>query len=235
AAFPAVVSHYFDEHETQQIRRKAKDAGLTLNDAALTAAFLAMKQRVEKDTAQDLPGYLRIAVPTNLRTDADRLMPAANIVSMVFLDRKANRIADTPAFRQGIHQEMQHIKRCRLGLALIHGLRIYRRVFGSFTKMIRRDKCWTTATVSNIGIVFADLPLQKIDGRLQLGNSLELVSVCSVPPIRPQTVLGVCLLTYANRMTLCLHYDSAVLTRSEAEELLAAMSETIYGTAHNTP
>ncbi|MDR3233397.1 MAG: hypothetical protein LBT46_07020, partial [Planctomycetaceae bacterium] len=226
--FPAAVSKVFDEQETRQIHRRTRDAGLTLNDAALAATFLSMKNFDTCNAAASAhqaaqAGYWRIAVPTNLRTDGDRLMPAANIVSMVFIDRKTYKITDTEAFRCGIHREMQYIKRCHLGLALIHGLRIYRCLFGNFTKMIRRDKCWTTATVSNIGVLFDKLPFPKKDGRIQLGDNLELFSVSSVPPIRPQTLLGVCVLTYANRMSVCVHYDTAVLTQSEAEKLLAGI------------
>jgi NRPS condensation-like uncharacterized protein len=226
-SFPAVLAKTFTEEETLQIRRQAKTAGETLNDVAVIAVFEAMK-RVAGDSDSlatrnpqlAAPGYFRIAVPTNLRTEDDRLMPAANIVSMVFIDRKPNRIADTASFRNGICRELRHIKRCRLGLALIHGLRVYRRVFGSFTKMIRPEKCWATVTVSNLGVLFAEVPLPRQNGKIQFGNGLELAEICSVPPIRPQTVFGLCVLTYAGKLSINVHYDSSVLTQSDAERFL---------------
>ncbi|GHT13854.1 hypothetical protein FACS1894170_10280 [Planctomycetales bacterium] len=216
-SFPAVLVKTFSKEETLQIRRQAKTAGETLNDVAIIAVFESL---ATCNSQLATSGYFRIAVPTNLRTDEDRLMSAANIVSMVFIDRKPNRVADTASFRNGICGEMLHIKRCRLGLALIHGLRIYRHVFGSFTKMIRRDKCWTTATVSNLGVMFSEVPLLRRDGKICFGNGLELAEVISVPPIRPQTVFGICVLTYAEKLSVNVHYDSSVVTQSDAEKFL---------------
>ena len=173
-------------------------------------------------------GYLRIAVPTNLRTSADILIPAANIVSMVFLDRKPQNIRQTPSFYQGICREMQHIKRYDLGWAFIHGLTLYRRIFGSFRKMVQQNRCWTTATVSNLGRLFADIPLPKQEGRIQIDKSLELIGIETAPPIRAGTTLGISMLTYADGMTVNLHYDSNVLTRSEAQSILDDVVPTVF-------
>jgi len=115
---------------------------------------------------------------------------------------------------------MQHIKRCNLGWAFIHGLRLYRCVFGSFRKMIQQDRCWTTATVSNLGRLFADVPLPIRDGQVQIGDSLELIGAESSPPIRRGTAIGISAMTYAGRMIINLHYDSDVLTHSDAQSLL---------------
>ena len=115
---------------------------------------------------------------------------------------------------------MQHIKRCDLGWAFIHGLTLYRRVFGSFRKMTQKDRCWTTATVSNLGRLFADVPLPIREGYVQIDESLELIGVESSPPVRSWTAIGICAMTYAERMTINLHYDSSVLTRSDAQSIL---------------
>jgi hypothetical protein len=165
-------------------------------------------------------GYLRIAVPTNLRTTDDALMPAANIVSMVFLDRKPAKVQASPSFYRGVHREMQHIKRCDLGWAFIHGLTLYRRIFGSFRKMVQQNRCWATATVSNLGRWFADIPLPKREGRVQIDESLELRGVEASPPIRASTALGISVLTYADGMTVNLHYDSNALSRADAQTIL---------------
>ncbi|MDR1964393.1 MAG: hypothetical protein LBQ50_11485, partial [Planctomycetaceae bacterium] len=48
---------------------------------------------------------------------------------------------------------------------------------------------------------------------------LELTAIHSVPPIRPQTMLGVCALSYENRMTIDLQYDSEMLNPSQIKTL----------------
>lgn len=238
--FPALLSRQLDKTETQNVRKKAKSAGVTINDILLDATFQAMNawqgRFLDSKTVSQKPRqYLRVAVPTNLRGPWDRLMPAANIVSMVFIDRQAKEIQNETVFLRGIHQEMQHIKRCHLGLAFIHGLTIYRSVFGSFTKMINQARCWTTATVSNLGTFFADLPLPRHEGLIQLGDALEIVAIDSAPPIRPQTALGVCALTYADRMTLDMHYDSELISRSEAETMLDLLAGYFLGEISHSP
>jgi hypothetical protein len=171
----------------------------------------------EKITGQY--GRLRIAIPTNLRTPHDCLMPAANIVSMVFLDRKPHCIQNNNSFLQGIHREMRHIKNCNLGLALIYGLTVYRKLFGSYKKMINQNRCWTTATVSNLGFLFHQTPFPLRNGNLRVDHELELTAIHSVPPIRPQTVLGVCAFSYADCLTIDMQYDSELINTDQAKKL----------------
>ncbi|MDR2756651.1 MAG: hypothetical protein LBC20_13180, partial [Planctomycetaceae bacterium] len=190
--FPAIFSRTFSEEETKQVRASAKSTGVTINDFMLHYLFLVMNDWREQENITGQHGRLRIAIPTNLRTPNDYSMPAANIVSMVFLDRKPNRIRNTISFLRGIHHEMCHIKNCNLGLALIYGLTVYRKLFGSYSKMINQNRCWTTATVSNLGLLFSQTPCPHRNNNLLFDKELELTEIHSVPPIRPQTVLGVC-------------------------------------------
>jgi len=231
--YPTILCRELTEAETQRIQQNAKQLGITLNDWFLCASFLAMKKwreqhitdksAADKSTADKKRGNLRIAVPMNLRTAADERMPAANVVSMVFIDRKPEKIRASQTFYQGIRREMRHIKRCDLGWAFIFGLTLYRLVFGNFRKMMLPDQCWTTATVSNLGRLFADTPLPVRAGRVQIGDSLEIIGVEAVPPVRPSTAIGISVLTYADCLTINLHYDSAVLTRSDALSMLTDM------------
>ena len=221
ATYPAILHRDLTATETQEIQRRAKQLGITINDLFLCSTFEAMKNWQEQyHVTYRQSGHLRIAVPTNLRTAVDARMPAANIVSMVFLDRRPENIQSTETFYQGVHREMQHIKRCHLGWAFIHGLTVYRSVFGSFRKMMRPDRCWATATVTNLGRLFAAIPLPNREGYIQIDESLELTGIEASPPVRSQTAIGVCVMTHADRMTINLHYDSSLLTRSDAQTLL---------------
>ena len=220
ADYPAILCRNLTATETQNVQQKAKRIGISINDLFLCSAFFAMKRWREQHVTDTKRGNLRIAVPTNLRTSADERMPAANIVSMVFLDRKPMHITDTPSFYRGVCREMRHIKRCNLGWAFIHGLTVYKRIFGSFRKMIQQDRCWTTATVTNLGRLFGDVPLPRRDGCIRIDESLKLIGAETSPPVRPRTALGISVLTYADCMTVNLHYDSGVLTRSDAQSIL---------------
>jgi len=223
--FPALLFKEFDNADTERIRTRAKDQGVTLNDLLLHATFSAMEncRRRWNIPLEHSSGQLRLAVPTDLRTPNIANIPAANIVSMVFLDRKPKRIRDDNAFLRGIHREMTHIKRCNLGLAFIHGLTIYKKLFGDYRRMIDQNRCWTTGTVSNLGRLFGETPFPACaNGNLRVGG-MELMNIYAVPPIRPQSVFGACASTYAGRLTLTLQYDTGVLAQKQAMELLDAI------------
>ena len=64
-------------------------------------------------------GWLRLCVPISLRSDDHRGLPAANVVSMVFLDRRRNGLVDPEQLLRGICREMNQIKRLRLGEAFV--------------------------------------------------------------------------------------------------------------------
>ena len=230
--FPAFLFKEFDETETQRVRTAAKNHGVTINDLLLSATFSAMEasRRRWNVPLESQFGQLRLAVPTDLRTPNVADIPAANIVSMVFLDRKPKNIRNDAAFLRNIHREMAHIKRCNLGLAFIHGLTAYKKLFGDYRKMIDQNRCWTTGTVSNLGRLFGKTPFPAAaDGCLRIGN-MELTHIYSTPPIRPQSVFGVCVSTYAERLTLTLQYDTEALTRGQAEELLDSVCLLIIST-----
>ena len=220
AGYPAILHRDLTASETQRVQQRAKQLGISINDLFLCAAFFAMQHWREQHVTNKKRGYLRVAVPINLRTPADDRMPAANIVSMVFLDRKPEKIRDSESFYHGIYHEMQHIKQNNLGWAFIHGLTVYQRIFGSFRRMVQQNRCWTTATVTNLGRVFADVPLPTQEGRVQIGESLELIGVETSPPVRPWTALGISVLTYADCMTINVHYDSGVLAHSDAQSII---------------
>lgn len=217
--YPVILSRKLNNDETKQVRISAKSAKVTINDFLIWSLFLAMNDWRQQEKITGQHGRLRIAIPTNLRTPNDCLMPAANIVSMVFLDRKPDHIQNNNSFLQGIHREMHHIKSCNLGLALIYGLTVYRKLFGSYEKMINRNRCWTTATVSNLGLLFQQTPFPKRSGNLCIDKELELTEIHSVPPIRPQTVLGVCAFSYSNCLTIDMQYDSELLNTVQAKKL----------------
>jgi len=223
SAYPTIICQNLTEAETQNVQQKAKKLGITINDLFLCSAFFAMNNWQKQHFAERKRGSLRIAVPINLRTPAEERMPAANIVSMVFLNRRPEDIKPEPMFYQSVYKETQHIKRRNLGWAFIHGLTLYQRIFGSFRKMIRRERCWATATVSNLGRLFTNVPLPTQRGRVQISDSLELIDVQGCPPVRFLTALGISLKTYAGCMTINLHYDSAVLTLSDAQSILEDM------------
>jgi len=87
-------------------------------------------------------GWLRFSVPINLREAKDRRLPAANVMSMVFLDRRRAQIADPDRLLASIHHDLELSRRLRLQLgdANLAGALVIRvnRISNSFEAGLRR-------------------------------------------------------------------------------------------------
>lgn len=226
----------FSIEETGRIFERAKSHGVTLNDMILAAVFQTMKDSLRDpafcaDSPSDpaaLRGCLRLAVPINLRKNKSRRLSAANQASMVFLDRTLSEIQDSDVFLRQIHQEMLYIKKNGIGYAFMRGLKFFKSVCGGFERMCRGERCWTTGTVSNLGVLWRDPLAVSAGGFLKTGD-LELIDVFSAPPIRKGSVFGIAVFTYARRFFLTVQYDPTALTRFQAEKLFRRLECRLIG------
>lgn len=223
AGYPAARSFRFDEPATAELRATAKRHGATVNDVLCCHLFLAMRAfRHEMGERPD--AWLRVVVPVDLRTERHHNLSAVNMASLVFMTRQAGTLRDPAALLQGIHDEMHQVKTWRLGRTFARGLHLRRYLPGGLERGIRNCKCQGTATMTNIGEIFAGSPLPRKEGRIVAGNLL-LDSADFLPPIRPLTCASFSACTYAGRLTLNLHYDPQGLSEAAASQL----SETFVG------
>ena len=155
----------------------------------------------------------------NLRTLSGMVFPAANLVSMVFLDRRPPDFDDPMKLLRGINQEMQLIKRNRLGLTMVLSLEASRWLPGGIRNLVHADRCSATCVFSNFGTLFAAPAGASGPQKLRIGD-LVLQSADALPPVRSKTSVAISAITYAGRMTLALHYDPDVLSAAEAQSLM---------------
>jgi hypothetical protein len=147
-------------------------------------------------------------------------MPAANAVTMLFLDRRERDFSDPDELLQKIHQETEWIKRTEQKHFLLLTLSIRDRLPGGISWELKSQKCQATAVLSNLGKVFELLPfMRRHDGRFFVGNAV-LEEIDATPPIRPGTLVSFSTLTYANRLRLILRYDAKNMTAEQANDLL---------------
>ncbi len=220
--FPSSCVHEFDQPQTAGLLAAARAAGTTVNNLLLRDLFLALeafRARREMSCGED---WLRLAVPVNMRLRGDERLPTANLVSMVFLDRQSRECADPAALLLSLHDEMQLVKQRRLGLTFLLALRYNRKLPGAIARLRRRTQralCQGTAVISNLVSPWENSSLRRPDGQIVAGDVL-LRRVDFLPPLRPYTAAAVGVVTCAQRLCLALHYDSRVLNREEAAELL---------------
>jgi hypothetical protein len=217
--YPATLVHTFSVAETAAMLAAARRQQVTLNDHLACGWFTAMNGWQRSRGLSDDDRWLRLMVPMSLRGADDREMPAANIMSTVFLDRRPAHVDDPGRLLRGIHEEMALIKRNNLGLIFVLGLGVCRRMPGGIERMVHRQPSLATAILTNLNRPLEPLPLPREDAKIVAGN--VVLQGCELfPAIRPGTCAAVGLLSYAGRLGLCLHYDARVLDLAQATDLL---------------
>jgi hypothetical protein len=224
--YPATVRHLFDRETTAGLRRAAMRLGVSSNDILARDLFLALAEWRSRQNVPDDDNWLRMMIPMNLRTTDDRLLPAANVVSSVFLDRRKPDFANPGLLLQSIHEEMDLIKRLQLGLTFIFSTAICSRFLGGLEKQARADKCTISCIFTNLGTLLAHLPLPRREDSIVVGNvTLDRVDI--VAPLRPYSCVTVAVGLYARKLSITLHYDPRPLTEEQANDLLKIFVERI--------
>jgi len=226
--FPAPRTYRFDPTDTKRLITTAKSLGVTVNDLLVRDLFIAAGVWRQKNGVGSDRDWLRCSIPIGLRTAADETMPMTNSVSMVFLDRRAEDFSDSSRLLQGIHRQMQLIRRLQLQYTFIFSLAVSRMLPGGLRRMTRADQCRATSCFSNIGVVFARTPLPRRRGLVVSGN-VVLEAADFVIPLRPQLNAAFCVYTYGGRLTVLMHYDPRRMTDQQSEELLGMYIERIHG------
>jgi hypothetical protein len=217
-------SRSLDHGFSSRMRLAAKRSGCAINDILLCGLFLAVRNWNARQGRLD--GLLRINMPVTVRDRGNANAPVANSLSFAFLNRHA-RECDVPAkLLQGICRETQSIKRLRLGLYFVGGLGTFRGVPGLIPWFLRQPRCRATVVLSNIGRLFARMPLPRKEGRLICGKSM-LESVEGVPPIRPLTRASLIATNYAGRMAIHGQCDPHCFDREGQEEFLSQYMESL--------
>ena len=220
ANYPTLNAHTFTATETAALLASARQLSVSLNDLLLRDLFATLfiwrRERGHAEAEQ----WLRILVPMDVRTAADRDRPAANRMSGVFLDRREIDGQDAAALLRSLHDEMTAIKRNKSQRVFLLTLRVSSFVPGLIGWVARRAKVVHTAILSNLVRPFAELPLPRDQGRLIVAG-LPLDSLEFFRPIRPHTCLAYGIATYAGRLTIGLHADSRFLAPNDCVELLS--------------
>lgn len=203
---------------TDALRSAARACGVTVNDLLLAALFRVL--------ARDMrPGAtIRIAVPTSLRPEGNAAF--CNQVSMVFLDRRADRTGD-PGLLGGISAEMRHVKRWRLGHAMHSSLAVLCAPGDGPLKWIMGlAPAGATAVLSNLG--------QPLPDPAAAGGP-AIVAHDLLPPLRPGTSVVISAVLHDGRLGLTLRYDPDRVSAARAHDLVARIVDEASALVGLTP
>src|SRR5690606_35447746 len=117
---------------------------------------------------------IRLAMAIDMRRDRDTEMPATNVVSMCFLDRRPADMQDEERLLHSIRIETQDIKTNYLGTALIRAVRWFSSFRGGMQLLMKPSRlfpCHSTAVLSNLGEPFAKSKLPRREDRIAVGGA----------------------------------------------------------------
>ncbi len=217
-------SHVFSEAETAALRAACKAQGCTLNDLLLRDLYYVLADWTADHDPARADKLVRIMIPTSLRGMSDRDMPAANRLTMAFLDRRPHRFASPRALLDNLRWEMDLIKRHQLGITLLHGICVVRVLPGGLKRMLLEDRCLSTCLLTNVGNLTRFFPLPRREGRLVAGD-VAIEQIEGFPPFRPQTHASFVTFIYAKRLNLGLSYNADHFRAADGQDLMNRYTE----------
>lgn len=189
-----------------KIRSTARKRGCQVNDLLIVAFFRTLARR-----SFDKTDFLRLGIPISTRQKSENQF--CNLVSMVFLDRRPVSI-NHHSLLESITDEMQQIKKHRLGLSMIAFLRCACVARGRLLKLfLQNPTSKTTSVLTNLRKPFEGCE------PFRLGDAM-LVGTDSIVPIRPGTNIGLSVSEYAGKISLTLRFNSSICSSNDAMELL---------------
>jgi NRPS condensation-like uncharacterized protein len=204
----------FSQHATAQ--------EATANDLLIRDLFCTMRSWHKEMRCNKSRRWLRMTIPTNLRSRRDQKMPAANILGYAFLTRREGECDSSDSFLQGLASEMRAICKWAMGAMFLQGVRVVDMIPGGLFLCTRLSRSFSTIVLSNVGDPtrrFRAVFPRDAQQRLVAGN-LVLESISMAPPVRPGTRIAIAVTTYGETVTLGAQYDHTCMTTDEARRFL---------------
>ena len=250
---PKHCSKEFSEGETKQLGAYAKRLSVSTNSVLASELFHTLNEHLESNSksdndedaetleseAESSKRALRILVPFSLRDERHHRMPAANCVSIAYLEATRKNLLDdsasNPVLVSDLENQMDFIRRWRLQYSWIESINSYARIWPiirllGFRSNGRSKNVMPIATtiMTNLGRVFSNGKLIDSNGEMAV-KDLVVKSFHVSPPCNTNVIVNFSVNFYRNRLTLDASYLSSLLTRETAEGLLDSWKRRILG------
>ena len=130
AGAPATCVYRFTADQVRRLHTAAKRAGVTINDLLLTDLFMTIDRWQSQHAPQQKRPCVRLSMPINLRTNRQVPQTAANVVSMIFLDRRPRWYRSRETLLRTVRRDTRFIKCLRLGLVFSAVVAFFQKVCG---------------------------------------------------------------------------------------------------------
>lgn len=219
---PGMIATSVQQEVIRQFSQQAASQGVTVNDLLIRDLFCTMRTWHEDTRHDNSRRWLRMTIPTSLRSRRDLKMPAANILGYALLARREGECDLSDTFLQSLASDMRAVRKWGLGAMFLEGIRVVDRIPGGLYLSTRLSRSFSTIVLSNLGDPtrrFRAVFPRDERQRLVAGN-LVLESIAMAPPVRPGTRIAVAFTHYGEAATLAAQYDPSRMTIDEARQFL---------------
>lgn len=232
---PRLCSTKLSVPETEQLGELAKKLSATSNTILARELFHSVNDWLTVDSGHKRRN-LRILIPYSLRDERHEQMPAANCVSMVYLEASEKMLeadsSDASVLLSEIVRQVDFIRRWNLQYSWIESIAFHGKIWPilklfKFRKQGSQNMAPITTTVmTNVGRAFSGSKLRNNDGEIAV-DSLVVKSIYVLPPCSA-TVPFICSVNfYGNRLTLAVNYLPFLLRQETAEGILHSWKKRI--------
>ena len=217
---PCVERLSFDSETTMRLKRMAADRSATLNSYLLSQLFRAI-DKWQRAYGMLTPGtHLRVMVPINERTRAQRRIAACNHCTMIHLDRTRPEIENSDALLASIEQEIAVIQRWKLSLNFWRALRVIGWLPGGLRRF-RESTTAATASLTNLGRLrlTSKMLATELD-QPGVETPLKMLDFEIVAPLIHGTMAAFAIAYMNGDLRLTLHYDRDHIDGHQASELM---------------
>lgn len=228
SSIPAFVSRTLPRDVHIGLKARAAAKGVTVNDLLVLDMYHTIRDWNQLCGRNDRRTWYRLGLPLSLRTPMDDDLPAANVLSFLFMTRRARDCDREDELLQFIHRETESVIQGEARLMFAHAVGLLLKAPGLLAGLLRVPACQATAILANVGDVRRQFrgrfPLKQ--GRCVAGNVI-LDALLGAAPIRNRTRLAVSLGTYAGMYLVNMQCDHRFFTRDDAERLADLFTERI--------
>ena len=196
--------------------KTALPGAATMNDVVLAIVFVTIKDWNTSNGSNPKQDWIRISMPMDVSSERTGL--STNQSSMVFLDRRADRIKDIESLIKDIHLETMKIKRHDLGFVFTDVLRILNGIPGGMKLGLLKSFACTTV-VSNLGIL-NEIVLPR---SLPVETKTKLEEFDFLVPVRRGTAAAIGIATAEGTLHVCMNYDPNQLPPESAKLFFAEL------------
>ncbi|MCP4174004.1 MAG: DUF1298 domain-containing protein [Fuerstiella sp.] len=225
------LSHQFSPVELNGLISEARAHSTTLNCILMKDVYRSLDQWMT-DCGDTGHRWIRMGVPASTRAGHSSERTCCNRVTIMFLDQHSNAIRNADQLLDRVTTLTQFHRASNIWYSMLQLLDILAAVPPLLRLYLRTNRRMCTTITSNVGRAFEACPLPQTEGRMVVGD-MQLTSLNFLSPLRPGTDVTFGVVTYADTLSLSMHYKPHRIGRTQAHRLLDRVVENLRESARS--